>query len=329
MDLRALDHAILNKLASHINLANTSANLLSGGMNNKVLLLEDGKSGYVLKLYFKDARQRYRREIDFVNLLERHNVTNTPNLISSDSALGFALFEFYPGNPLEHVQEKHIHDAAKFVRSINSSLVKNDAIDLLPAYGSFKSAEDFCCDIDGRLEHLGKVDFHERLTNHLELQVVPLWEAWKSKLSEQSWIGQSGTTILSPSDFGFHNALCGKRGLVFIDFEYAGWDSAEKLVCDFFAQPRYQIDSKHLNMFCQSAFPQVDVPALIEKCSWLLPVAHLKWSLIFLNEFIQFDGQRRAYSTNLRKYDVLEQQEKQLDKSIAKFRLAKMHWDGL
>ena len=43
---------------------------------------------------------------------------------------------------------------------------------------------------------------------------------------------------VSPSDFGFHNALREPSGrLRFIDFEYAGWDDPAKLVCDFFCQP--------------------------------------------------------------------------------------------
>ena len=31
-------------------------------------------------------------------------------------------------------------------------------------------------------------------------------------------------SILSPSDFGFHNIISKNQKLYFIDFEYAGWD---------------------------------------------------------------------------------------------------------
>src|SRR5262249_2973278 len=42
---------------------------------------------------------------------------------------------------------------------------------------------------------------------------------------------------LSPSDFGFHNALRTESGrLRFLDFEYAGWDDLAKTVADFFCQ---------------------------------------------------------------------------------------------
>ena len=42
---------------------------------------------------------------------------------------------------------------------------------------------------------------------------------------------------LSPSDFGFHNALAQGETVRFIDFEYAGWDDPAKTVCDFFHHP--------------------------------------------------------------------------------------------
>ena len=47
---------------------------------------------------------------------------------------------------------------------------------------------------------------------------------------------------LSPSDFGFHNALLDDEGkLTFLDFEYAGRDDPAKLVSDFFCQPEVPV----------------------------------------------------------------------------------------
>jgi hypothetical protein len=43
---------------------------------------------------------------------------------------------------------------------------------------------------------------------------------------------------LSPSDFGFHNAIRKTDGtLCFIDFEYFGWDDPVKLTADFLHHP--------------------------------------------------------------------------------------------
>src|SRR5207248_1561644 len=43
---------------------------------------------------------------------------------------------------------------------------------------------------------------------------------------------------LSPSDFGFHNALRRPNGqLAFLDLEYFGWDDPAKTICDFLLHP--------------------------------------------------------------------------------------------
>ena len=58
---------------------------------------------------------------------------------------------------------------------------------------------------------------------------------WSSALSPDD-------CCLSPSDFGFHNALVDDDGQVtFLDFEYAGRDDPAKLVSDFFCQPEIPV----------------------------------------------------------------------------------------
>ena len=59
---------------------------------------------------------------------------------------------------------------------------------------------------------------------------------------------------MSPSDFGFHNALATPGGrLVFIDFEYAGWDDPAKLANDFFCQPAVPVDARFYDDFVARA----------------------------------------------------------------------------
>ena len=51
---------------------------------------------------------------------------------------------------------------------------------------------------------------------------------------------KSDEKIISPSDFGLHNAKLNRdHRLTFFDFEYAGWDDPAKTIADFFAQPRF------------------------------------------------------------------------------------------
>src|SRR4029077_9202981 len=52
--------------------------------------------------------------------------------------------------------------------------------------------------------------------------------------------------ILSPSDFGFHNALVDGGRVGFVDFEYAGRDDPAKLIGDFFNQVERPVPLRHL-----------------------------------------------------------------------------------
>src|SRR5207244_11655608 len=83
---------------------------------------------------------------------------------------------------------------------------------------------------------------------------------------------------LSPSDFGFHNALLADDGrLRFLDFEYAGWDDPAKLVCDFFCQPACPVPMNHYSDFAKQVATLTSDPALHRmRMDLLLPLYRLK-----------------------------------------------------
>jgi hypothetical protein len=121
---------------------------------------------------------------------------------------------------------------------------------------------------------------------------VPLW-----KKLENTPAMSLGAQILSPSDFGFHNTLVQDGRLSFVDFEYAGWDDAAKLACDFICQPELPVTAAQGEQFVaelQAALPGLD--ALAERVAQLLPVHRLKWCCILLNEFRPEFRQRRAHA---------------------------------
>ena len=85
---------------------------------------------------------------------------------------------------------------------------------------------------------------------------------------------------VSPSDFGFHNAIRTSAGVKFFDFEFAGWDDPAKTVADFDLQPRVPVSPK--------------AQALAEALeSWyerhsarrqaLSPILELKWACIIMS----------------------------------------------
>jgi hypothetical protein len=94
--------------------------------------------------------------------------------------------------------------------------------------------------------------------------------------------------VLSPSDFGLHNALRTERGLFFLDFEYFGWDDPVKLACDVVLHPGSSLPqplAQHLTDRLSEFFTRLD-PSFGIRHDLLCPVFGTIWCLIMLNEFL-------------------------------------------
>ncbi|MHC1753294.1 aminoglycoside phosphotransferase family protein [Humidesulfovibrio sp.] len=103
---------------------------------------------------------------------------------------------------------------------------------------------------------------------------------------------------LSPSDFGLHNAMrTRKRGLVFLDFEYFGWDDPAKMLSDALLHPGTALGVLAGQRFVQGLGPlfQAD-PALDKRVRCLYPLFGINWCLILLNEFLPAARERRCFA---------------------------------
>jgi hypothetical protein len=85
---------------------------------------------------------------------------------------------------------------------------------------------------------------------------------------------------VSPSDFGFHNAIQTPKGVRFIDFEFAGWDDPAKAVQDFILQPRVPVTKDQSPLL--DAYPLKHYPSLHKRCEAITPILELKWLCILL-----------------------------------------------
>jgi hypothetical protein len=99
---------------------------------------------------------------------------------------------------------------------------------------------------------------------------------------------------LSPSDFGFHNAIRRPDGaLAFVDFEYFGWDDPAKTIVDYLLHPGMALGEPLKRRFvvrAQAVF--ADVPMFQARARIVYPLFGLKWALILLNDFLpeRFSG---------------------------------------
>ena len=126
---------------------------------------------------------------------------------------------------------------------------------------------------------------------------------------------------LSPSDFGFHNARRRDDGsLVFLDFEYFGWDDPAKLTADILMHPGMVLNAEEDGQFRRGLadmYREDETYGI--RLSTLWPLFGLRWCLILLNEFLPERWFRRAYADGGRDRETA--QARQLDKAEAMLRL--------
>ena len=178
-----------------------------------------------------------------------------------------------------------------------------------------------------RIDRLHAIDetqpLGEEAATLVREKLAPAWERICSMVLASDSAENISRTLkldqrcLSPSDFGFHNALQQSDGtLRFFDFEYAGWDDPAKMICDFFCQPEIPVAAEHFRLFTNwvlAKFEERD--EILTRAQRLLPVYRIKWCCIILNEFLALDLSRRKFSDPVK--DPLERKRRQLAKVVA------------
>jgi hypothetical protein len=121
---------------------------------------------------------------------------------------------------------------------------------------------------------------------------------------------------LSPSDFGFHNALRQPDGrIIFLDFEYFGWDDPAKMIADFLLHPAMALSAELNRIFALAIFRRfADWPDLVRRVESVYPLFGLKWCMIMLNEFLPESYLRRQFAAGAPE-DRSALQRQQLDKA--------------
>ncbi|MDE3076600.1 MAG: aminoglycoside phosphotransferase family protein [Chloroflexota bacterium] len=289
---------------------------IPGGANNRVFRVSRGRRTYLLKWYFcqpGDPRDRLAAEFSFSSFAWQSGVRCIPRPVACDAARQLALYGFVEGRPIlpGEVGLAEVQEAADFVVALNRSRGGAEATSLANgAEACFSLAEHLGC-LERRIQRLMTVEPSSSL--HLDvLDFVADALAPEARALKTQIIGQVGRAAfervlassercLSPSDFGFHNALRRPNGeLCFLDFEYAGWDDPARMVADFFCQVAVPAPGHHMDVMIRAAASATSHRANLEaRVLLLLPVYRLKWTCILLNEFLPEGRRRREFADEL------------------------------
>jgi hypothetical protein len=280
-----------------------------GGGNNKVVSVQTKDGQYLVKTYFShpsDKRNRLTTEFSFLSYALDIGLECVPKPVHCDHKKNIGLYEFIEGRKLEPLEltQKHIIEAANFIKRLNS---RSDRVQTLPvaSEGCFSVEQHFLI-VENRLNRLRALSAKSDLECQMNSFVIELENAWGKikddvsiKISSISEELSDDDRCVSPSDFGFHNALLKNSGdICFIDFEYSGWDDPAKMISDFFLQPSIPVPFKYFDDFISVSLGYSKNKTELAKRAYLLfPIFKIKWCCLMLNEFLPNSAKRRQFAS--------------------------------
>jgi hypothetical protein len=269
---------------------------LKGGINNRVFRCGEGNARWVIKGYLaiqEGQRDSMQAEVEFLTYAAKVASQYVPQLIHVDSEYRCVVLEHIEGKMFlegEVPSPDDIEAAVDFFRLLNSAgKVEKQHIQLDAAEGFLQ----LTFHIENVRERLSKMST-DHLPPEAKKQAVELlqWvrettERASNQILESISNGRVTDSInpeqlcISPSDFGFHNAIRTRSGVKFFDFEFAGWDDPAKAASDFVLQPRVPT---RLQISPLLAALNDDTRGEIHvRCAVLGPMLRLKWALIILS----------------------------------------------
>ena len=320
----------------------------TGGGNNRVYgaALADGRK-VAAKCYpsqEEDPRDRLGVEFGGLDFLAQQGVgAALPRPLAADREAGVALYEWIEGEAVsaadpESRQPGDVDQALVLLAKLHDLRLAPGAKDLPSGSDPCFSGADLVAGIAERRRRLGEVaEDNDSLQVFLSGKFAPVLEEARQRAMENYEaagmdfhvaISEEQRT-LSPSDFGFHNARRREDGsLVFLDFEYFGWDDPAKLTADILMHPGMVLNAEEDGQFRRGLadmYREDETYGI--RLSTLWPLFGLRWCLILLNEFLPERWFRRAYADGGRDRETA--QARQLEKSGAMLCRVEKGKDGI
>jgi len=206
------------------------------------------------------------------------------------------VYSWIEGTPVQEVRDGDVVQALRFTEKLYQLREVESAQNLPKAAEACLCLEDLLNQITQKNKRLlTKAAESPRLLEFLEIDFSPIFEQCQTLITDPFYELPQSNPIpknkqtLSPSDFGFHNTLRTSDGpLVWLDFEYFGWDDPVKLISDFLWHPGFELNGQQQELWkrgCFEIFKQD--PELQNRFDRCFPLYGLRWSLILLNSFLR------------------------------------------
>jgi hypothetical protein len=279
------------------------------GGNNRVFQLVGRGARAILKIYptqEEDPRDRLGQEFAALSFLAQAGIGEVPRPIACDRSRSCAVYEWIDGVPPNGVGAAEVDELADFFIRLQQLRDRPGAGDLAEGATPVLSPASVVEQLAQRLARLTSViSAGSEIAGFVEEALKP--EIERAIEIVRRGCGAAGLDfaaplppalrVLSPSDFGFHNALRRPNGrLAFLDFEYFGWDEPSKAVADVMLHAGMSLTNDLAHRYrarVTAALEQTD-PGFPARFALFFPALRAIWCLILLNEFLPERWARRV-----------------------------------
>jgi hypothetical protein len=270
-----------------------SVTVLRGGMNSRVFSCAGADKTFLMKGYqpIEGAqRDRFVAEAQFLEYANQVANSYVPNLLSVDDERRCIVMEYLVGEAYAEgstPRDGDIDDAVRFFSLLNQDHSQAVALIKMDAADGFLKISEHLENVRERLNEMSANHLPLKLRSRAEQTIQLLRnafgpvEALTRRALFNGLIEDALTTdkrCVSPSDFGFHNAIKTSHGIKFFDFEFGGWDDPAKTILDFTLQPK--VPTRQYNFPLLKALNPREQRIVFSRANVLKPILELKWASI-------------------------------------------------
>lgn len=316
---------------------------LRGGANNIVARVETSRGIFLAKSYFihpLDRRDRLGAEFGMLSFLWKNGVRCIPQPLRADHDNRIGIYGYVKGRKLQphDVTWKEVKQLADLLATMWNLKGRPHAASLPWGSDACFSLEQFIACTQERMESVyaaaREPSAPRPFKECVRRELGPLWDRVRAhviRTAKQYRIPpdrvlSSTERTLSPADHGFHNALQLPGGnLIFLDFEYAGWDDPVQMLGNACLQPDIPMPEETKHRFLMCMLERLNAGRkLIARLHTVYPLLAFKWILIMLNEFLPTARERRSFSGQ----DPAARQARQLAKAVKRAKMVKTLLEG-
>mgnify|MGYP003134444389 CR=1 FL=1 len=277
------------------------AKRLTRGGNNVTILLETASGPIVAKHYPTtpgDDRDRFHAETAALQFMHDHGIDCVPSPVGNDPESRVAIMDGRGQPASVDACDADINACVGFIGHLHDARTLTGAGDIALAAEACPAPYDVIDQVTARRERLSvAADSDENLRAFLADAFDPAMD-WH-RMAALETLGNAGIApdqalarmqlTLSASDFGLHNAVRRDDGsLVFVDFEYFGWDDPVRVVSDFILHPGQRLTDAQKQRFASAstALYIVGDAHFSTRLGAIFPLVALRWCMILLNPFL-------------------------------------------